>query len=168
MNNIKVLKKNWRIKQKELGLCSDCKNPSNGKYRCKKCQERNRNSSRKYGNERVKNGKCYTCTNEAIPGNTSCLKHWFKKMCFDALGTKKDADMIISLLEKQNHICIYTGEKLIPGINASIDHIVPVSRGGENKIENLQWVTKRINTIKNDLTHQEFIELCGKIWKKFH
>lgn len=42
-----------------------------------------------------------------------------------------------------------------------IDHIVPVSRGGDNLLENLQILCIRCNRSKKDKTHDEFIE-----WRK--
>lgn len=43
------------------------------------------------------------------------------------------------------------------------DHIVPVSRGGENTIDNLGICTREANFCKRDLTHQEFLQLCQKV-----
>jgi 5-methylcytosine-specific restriction endonuclease McrA len=78
-------------------------------------------------------------------------------------GTKKDGAMLRDLFEAQQRTCAYTGEVLIPGINASLDHKIPTSRGGTNDRENLQWVTARVNSMKSDLTHEEFVALCRHI-----
>lgn len=73
----------------------------------------------------------------------------------------------------QNKKCIYTdivlflepkGIKNKTGLNASLDRID--SNKGYVK-ENIQWVYKPINIIKNTLQHEEFIFLCKKIAKKF-
>lgn len=53
-----------------------------------------------------------------------------------------------------------TGEKLIPGFNASLDHIIPVSKGGSSNKANLRWVTSTINHMKWDLTDEEFVNMC--------
>lgn len=53
------------------------------------------------------------------------------------------------------------------------DHIVPVARGGSPSIDNLQIVCTDANRAKNDLTEDEFLDLCKevvlhagyKIWK---
>jgi CRISPR/Cas system Type II protein with McrA/HNH and RuvC-like nuclease domain len=45
----------------------------------------------------------------------------------------------------------------------SLDHIIPVSRGGESSLENLGLVTKKINMAKYDLTPQEFLDLCQSV-----
>jgi 5-methylcytosine-specific restriction endonuclease McrA len=43
------------------------------------------------------------------------------------------------------------------------DHKVPVSRGGENTLDNLGICTKQINSSKTDMTPEEYIELCKKV-----
>jgi 5-methylcytosine-specific restriction endonuclease McrA len=53
------------------------------------------------------------------------------------------------------------------------DHIVPVSRGGNSCIDNLQIVCTDANRAKNDMTEDEFLDLCKevvlhagyKVWK---
>jgi len=73
------------------------------------------------------------------------------------------ADMLELLWEKQRGLCALTGESLIMGESASIDHIVPQSRGGDHSADNLQWVSLRVNQAKNNLTQDEFIALCGRV-----
>ncbi len=53
-----------------------------------------------------------------------------------------------------------TGVELIRGVNASLDHKFPTSRGGSSSVENLQWVTKTVNLAKRDMTVEEFLVLC--------
>ena len=53
------------------------------------------------------------------------------------------------------------------------DHILPVARGGNSSIENLQLVCTDANRAKNDMTEEEFLDLCKevvlhagyKVWK---
>lgn len=72
---------------------------------------------------------------------------------------------------KQNKKCPYTGLDLVlksktsksrTPLNASLDRID--SSKGYTK-DNVQWVYKKVNIIKNTLTHKEFIELCNLIAK---
>ena len=76
---------------------------------------------------------------------------------------KGKAPILEELWKKQKGRCAYTGEKLYPGKNASIDHIRPISKGGISSKKNLQWVTKKVNDMKRNFTHREFISLCKKI-----
>lgn len=56
------------------------------------------------------------------------------------------------------------------------DHKVPIARGGDNTINNLQILCTEANQAKGHLTDEEFIELCKeiiqhqgyKIWKPVH
>lgn len=75
-------------------------------------------------------------------------------------GSAKRGPLLQELFERQGGRCAFTGVVLVPGENASIDHIIPVSRGGDDSIENLHWVTKEANRVKADLTAAEFVELC--------
>jgi len=43
------------------------------------------------------------------------------------------------------------------------DHIVPRSRGGQNTIDNLGIASKKANQSKNDMTVDEYINLCKMI-----
>ncbi len=70
---------------------------------------------------------------------------------------------LLSLLEKQTWRCIYSGEELVPGVNASLDHRVPLSREGTRTLENVQWVSLKINRMKADLLEEEFIAACCSV-----
>ena len=61
--------------------------------------------------------------------------------------------------------CYLTGEALdYNDIDSlSFDHIVPRSRGGSNKIENLGLSTKLANRMKSDMTVEELLDMCEKI-----
>lgn len=47
----------------------------------------------------------------------------------------------------------------------SLDHIIPISRGGTNDISNCGLVSKKANLLKNDLTYDELIQFCKLILK---
>jgi 5-methylcytosine-specific restriction endonuclease McrA len=115
---------------------------------------------------RRERGVCMSCgrhDSSVRQHEVICLSCWFKHMAKHNTGTKKDGAMLRDLFEAQQRTCAYTGEVLIPGINASLDHKIPTSRGGTNDRENLQWVTARVNSMKSDLTHEEFVALCRHI-----
>ena len=68
---------------------------------------------------------------------------------------------------KQNHRCALSGRELTVA-NCSLDHIVPLSRGGVHTKENAQLVCEEINRAKGMLTEDEFAELCRDVieWRK--
>jgi len=152
----------------ENNLCAYCGKPlqNNEKRACEICRKRQTEKNRKTQKTLIKNGRCPNCGNPATIGQ-KCEKCWFKGISRYNTGVVKNWLAIKTLIEKQKYKCRYTGKELIPGVNATIDHIIPISKGGTNDIENLQWVTERINRIKNDMDHDEFISLCKYISESF-
>lgn len=73
-----------------------------------------------------------------------------------------NARNIRDLLERQGFRCALTGRRLEPQ-TAALDHIVPVSRGGEHRMENVQILQKQVNRVKHTLTNEEFIALCREV-----
>jgi 5-methylcytosine-specific restriction endonuclease McrA len=71
---------------------------------------------------------------------------------------------VLELLERQQYRCALTGRDLTPE-TASLDHIVPVCRGGEHHIVNTQVLEYSVNRAKGTLTNEEFIVLCGEVWR---
>ncbi len=64
------------------------------------------------------------------------------------------------LLEKFNHTCAYCGAKNVP---LQVEHIVPKSRGGSNRVSNLTISCKRCNSeLKKDLTPEQWLEKLKK------
>jgi CRISPR/Cas system Type II protein with McrA/HNH and RuvC-like nuclease domain len=104
-----------------------------------------------------------------MKNQSHCESCWYKIASLRHFGNIKMASKLKSLAGKQNFECIYTGEKLTPGPNMSIDHIIPQSIRPDLKkdIKNMQWVTRGVNSIKRNQTHDEFIELCRFIANRF-
>ena len=72
------------------------------------------------------------------------------------------AKMILALLEKQGYRCAISGRELTPE-SASLDHIVPLSRGGEHCVTNVWIVDHAVNTAKGTQTIEEFVAMCRDI-----
>lgn len=72
------------------------------------------------------------------------------------------ASELMRLLKKQEYRCALTGEKLTPN-TAELDHKTPKSKGGEDTIENLQWLDRTVNRMKGKLTTEEFIAICRRV-----
>ena len=69
---------------------------------------------------------------------------------------------ITRILGAQSYRCALTGRHLQPE-DASLDHIVPVSRGGPHLLENVQVLHTAVNRAKGALTTAEFISLCHEV-----
>lgn len=67
-----------------------------------------------------------------------------------------------NLLESQDFKCALTGRALSPE-TASVDHIVPVSKGGPNAASNLQIVERQVNSAKGTMLQGEFIQMCRDV-----
>lgn len=140
-----------------LKVCGNCKT-SKQKY-----QEQRR--------ERLKNeGRCVRCSTYENMIDTRCRKCLLKGVSLSNTGTKKNWKFFDELLDKQNSECFYTGKKLILGENASIDHLMPVSKFPNLRThsKNLVWADKFVNVAKSSLTYAEFISLCKTIIKNSH
>ena len=122
-------------------------------------------------NENRRKGLCYSCTKPPLKGSHSwCEKHWFAQAAWrSGLRGKQMGEALKSVLETQDYTCPYTGRKLTPGVNASVDHKNPRSLSRENvgSIENLEWVDIEINRAKRTLTKDEFISICKLIASRF-
>jgi hypothetical protein len=113
-------------------------------------------------------GICVACNALAIAG-LRCMMHWFECVGrnYGLTLANGGAETLRELWESQQGRCALTGERMIPGTRhwngASVDHILPQSRGGTSARSNLQWVTRRANAAKNDLTLDEFVDLCRAV-----
>jgi 5-methylcytosine-specific restriction endonuclease McrA len=69
-----------------------------------------------------------------------------------AEGTFQASD-IITIFESQNHTCLACKQQK----PLTIDHIIPISRGGTNWPSNLQGLCQSCNSRKSDRTWNEFL-----------
>lgn len=68
----------------------------------------------------------------------------------------------MNLVEEQNYRCALSGRELTPE-TASIDHVVPIARGGEHNLENLWVVDQQVNSAKGTMTLEEFLSVCNDV-----
>lgn len=78
------------------------------------------------------------------------------------LTSDVSAQDILKLLKNQEYRCALTGRRLTPD-SASLDHMVPISRGGTHCLPNAQVLHKDVNRAKGTLTNEEFIALCREV-----
>ncbi len=113
-------------------------------------------------------GFCVNGDNRPAVAGAVCEECWFRRKGWGASGRRRHSGRIPwqqlrDLFYVQGGKCAYTGEPLVIGVNASLDHRVPISRGGTHTIENVQWVSMRINFMKTEMTHDEFIATCARV-----
>jgi 5-methylcytosine-specific restriction endonuclease McrA len=67
-----------------------------------------------------------------------------------------------------NPTCYLTGRSidLSDGRSYHLDHIVPVSKGGDNSLDNCNIACKEANQAKHNLSKDEFIKLCEEVVAK--
>lgn len=80
------------------------------------------------------------------------------------IASKATAKDLMAMLQLQQFRCALTGDQLKPE-SARVDHIVPVSEGGSNDKQNLQWLTHQVNRAKGTMSQDEFITMCIKVAK---
>lgn len=63
------------------------------------------------------------------------------------------------LLDMRSEGCAYCGsiDRL------TLDHKVPVRRGGQHELSNLQWLCVHHNSSKHAKTHEEFVRWCAEM-----
>jgi 5-methylcytosine-specific restriction endonuclease McrA len=69
---------------------------------------------------------------------------------------------ILALLESQQYRCALSGRELSPE-TASLDHVIPLSRGGVHDISNVQVLDYRVNAAKGTMTVEEFVQMCRDV-----
>ncbi len=154
---------NIRRLQLQAGICQYCSNPLDNPEltsQCTKCRDR----VAKRTSERIEAGLCYKCKAINETKSIMCAKCFFKNLAKVYLNSKSRWEELKNLFEAQGSKCMYSGELLVLGGNASIDHIVPVSKGGEEyAISNLCWATNYVNKAKSDMSVSEFLLMCYNI-----
>ena len=147
-----------RIQQ---GLCRQCGacNTNNGP-RCPACLQKSRDAY----HARAAQGECVICRKHAVAG-AFCLHHWFKNIGSSHGFNVKNGGIALlkQLWDEQEGRCAVTGRALVPGNGASLDHVVPTSKGGTNEKSNLRWVLWEINRAKSDMTHEQFVAMCREV-----
>lgn len=152
--------------RKAPGTCRRCSRPARpGAKVCEEhAREQNANSARLRAEARAQ-GLCINCRKNAALAHSRdiCTGCWFRRVAAKNLGDAERAEELRALWESQDGRCAYTGEALIVGMNMSLDHKIPRSRGGSHDASNLQWVTLAVNVAKNNLSEREFFELCAAV-----
>ena len=70
---------------------------------------------------------------------------------------------IIKFKEDAEKVCYYCGRKIIKKEDLTVDHIVPVSKGGKTAKENLVIACKACNAEKSNLDMEKYLEFVNII-----
>lgn len=147
------------------GLCTNCGNEKNENKRlCNNCFQKQKETQRIEYLERQQSKNCVYCGK--LPSLTkvnSCKLCFFKNLSANHFRSRSRYQELINLFDSQNGLCAITGFELILGDNASLDHILPLSKGGTHDISNLRFVHLWINFVKLDKLDEEFIPEL-KMW----
>lgn len=134
---------------------------------------RNRFPSKQVKNRWDKNEQCYLCGSSfilpPIEGKRNiCQTCYLKRSASSALGSSSYWMLLLDKLNRQKWKCAYTGIPLSLRENASVDHILPVSRFPQyrHNINNVEWVDWRVNHMKLSMTKDEFISFSKQISKR--
>ena len=76
--------------------------------------------------------------------------------------SKVTALSLWGLAKRQKCICPLSGRR-ITNENISVDHIVPLSKGGTHDISNLRLTVKESNIARQSMTDAEFVSLCRDV-----
>ena len=71
--------------------------------------------------------------------------------------------LLRQLWYSQKWVCPYFGYSLYDTTQAQIDHIIPISKGGDHSLENLQFISCAANRAKGQLSHKEFTKWCIEV-----
>ncbi len=157
-----------RESRKQLGVCTECGMPVKDRGLCSKHLEKRYLFIASFEDKRKArklSGKCQQCGREAIENGfvkeRYCETCYLKKVARTNFSITSLWRELKSLFETQS-ICPYTGRQLVLGVNTTLDHRVPVSRGGSNDISNLQWIyfggqyQYDVNRMKGAMTEEEY------------
>lgn len=162
----------YKNKTKEKGFelcCKNCSKQRLAKYKQKQKTEQEKKKYNKYRNEwrklQSEKGLCKVCKQPHLPNQKTCYKHYLADLSRKHLGSTKYWEKLDELFLKQNGKCAISGLPIQIGVNASIDHIKPLSKHPEtlNQLSNLQWINSDINRMKLDMEFDQFLVLIRTI-----
>lgn len=144
-------------------LCLICglKREQTDKTKCNHCLKKTNDYMLNRRNCRVKNSKCIGCGINS--DKKRCTICYLKMISVNIFGSVDHHNNLLELFNKQNGKCVYTGRQLYFQENCELDHIIPVSKNGQNKIENLQWLHRDINKMKHSLNQGDFLTTIFEI-----
>jgi hypothetical protein len=155
-----------RKKRRSQGLCTKCGHAVIAPYlKCDLCRSAKTKAWSKLTNRRLEDGLCIDCGKISIKDNRLCEICYLKKTACKRIGDTSKWNELKLIFENQKALCPYSGQKLVIGWNADLDHKVPTANGGSNDLNNLQWVYSPINIMKWHWSEAEFFDLVSKVYE---
>ena len=160
-----------------MRTCIRCSNQLEDNYpfkRCGDCLEKNKQHCKNKRKKWASENKCIKCGSPDILEETDnnsrltryCEPCFFKNISNKNFRTTHRWEELRDILVDQQYECAYSGLRLVPGVNAQLDHLVARNNGGTSKLENLQWVHSVVNRMKSDFTEEEFLEFVKLVYEK--
>jgi len=152
-------------KQPVKGECVNCSRKTDSIYKCcKTCRRRSRDRRRVFKEA----GFCYGCGTHRTSNSPLCTVCYLKSRAIYLWGCSDRWQDLELLFENQMNRCPISGRVLTLGVDSSIDHISPKSKGGSNELSNLQWVHKMVQGLKLNHSKEDLFELARDIclWNK--
>mgnify|MGYP003402340636 CR=1 FL=1 len=148
-------KREWYLnnRDKEIKRCSDYnkKNPHVAARSMMNCRKNRPEFYREYKKQYLKNNPT---RDQLYSKNKRAMKR-----CLLPCSPIKHKDWI-ALLGKFNSRCFYCRKKFR---KLEMDHVIPLSRGGEHSIRNVVPACRLCNQRKNMLTDLEFASISGRL-----
>ena len=166
-----------RLTRRQSGLCYDCGCVVGilSSVRCDECYTKKKNQDRRFREWRKSSGLCVKCGSDDVvtSGESARCLDCYMKTSASKIRIRTGYDISWKVLKskwiEQNGLCAITGMKLTPGLDANLDHIIPVSRCAEpNDYSNIRWVYYRVNHAKYDMTDGEFVEFIDMLHRSLH
>ncbi len=156
-----------RIKRSINSQCCDCgKSLNKHKSRCDKCHNKSHMAFIVARSKRKSLGICIRCgKSKKMNDSLFCEVCYYKTTAINAKISSKDWLILKEVFDKQLGVCPYTKRKLTIGKDASLDHKIPVSKGGQNIKDNFQWIYLPINVMKLDHQECDFLDLIKEIYE---
>jgi len=159
-------KQKFIAKQREQSLCLECMNTVKpGCSRCQSCLDRRKVKNAEHRLTASERGMCGNCIYlPRLEGHRLCQKCYLRDVSMHRFKTSTLWRSLLERWELQGGRCAISGVPMTLGKDAELDHIVPTSRGGENILENTQWVLMVCNRMKDNLLEDEFLGLIERIY----
>jgi len=153
----------WRIKNADKWrkyVKEYCQRPK-AKRRIKKYQDSER--SKEMARVRERSNKTRTMRKNYLLNNPEKARAFnarrnYKKRSILSKLTKLNDKIREVLKEKMGDLCFYCGEKS----PKTLDHLLPLSKGGDNDDENLVLCCRSCNSQKKNKTALEYMNWCAK------